>query len=124
MLVNSHTCNNLTIAVTAGVLAGEQRRRLLLLFVGCLTSQQHAIASQGQICSDNGTYCHTDIEVADQTFYLTKSQYTDIGLTNPSADPIMPGTWQGSHQLVTLLIPSSVDCFCCLEKILFILCFV
>ena len=37
------------------------------------------------------------MEVADQTFYLTQSQYTDIGPTSPSADPIVPGTWQGSH---------------------------
>ena len=35
--------------------------------------------------------------VADQTFYLTQSQYTDTGRTSPSADPIMPGAWQGSH---------------------------
>ena len=38
------------------------------LFVGCLTSQQHASASQGRICSDNFTCCHTEIEVADQTY--------------------------------------------------------
>ena len=67
------------------------------LFVGCLTSQQHASVSQGQICSDNFTCCHTEIEVAGQTFYLTQSQYTDSGPTSPSADPITPGTWQGSH---------------------------
>ena len=66
-------------------------------FVGCLTSQQHASASQGRICSDNFTCCHTEIEVADQTFYLTQSQYTDTGSTSPSADPITPGAWQGSH---------------------------
>ena len=30
------------------------------LFVGCLTSQQHVSVSQGQICSDNFTCCHTD----------------------------------------------------------------
>ena len=36
----------------------------------------------------------TEIGVADQTFYLTQSQYTDTG---PSADPITPGAWQGSH---------------------------
>ena len=36
-------------------------------------------------------------EIADQTFYLTQSQYTDIGPTSPSADPIMPGAWHGSH---------------------------
>ena len=73
----------------------------MLLFVcwlvACLTSQQHASVSQGRICSDNFTCCHTDIEIADQTFYLTQSQYTDPGQTSPSTDPIMPGAWQGSH---------------------------
>ena len=67
------------------------------LFIACLTSQQHASVFQGRICSDNCTCCHTEIEVADQTFHLTQSQYTDIGPTSPSADPIMPGAWQGSH---------------------------
>ena len=43
------------------------------------------------------TCYHTEIEVADQTFYLTQSQYTDTGPTSPSADPITPGAWQGSH---------------------------
>ena len=70
---------------------------LLFLLVGCLTSQQQASVSQGRICSNNFTCCHTEIEVADQTFYLTQSQYTDTGPTSPSADPITPGTWQGSH---------------------------
>ena len=67
------------------------------MFVGCLTSQQHASVSQGRICADNFTCCHTEIEVTDQTFYLTQSQYTDTGPTSPSTDPIMPGAWQGSH---------------------------
>ena len=67
------------------------------LLVGCLTSQQQASVSQGRICSDNFTCCHTEIEVADQTFYLTQSQYTDTEPTSPSADPITPGAWQGSH---------------------------
>ena len=61
---------------------------IVCLLVGCLTSQQHASASQGRICSDNLTCCHTEIEVADQTFYLTQSQYADTGLTSPIADPI------------------------------------
>ena len=65
--------------------------------IGCLTSQQHDSVSQGRICSDNFTSCHTEIEVADPTFYLTESKYTDTGPTSPSADPIMPGAWQGSH---------------------------
>ena len=46
------------------------------LFVGCLTSQQHASVSQGRICSDSFTCCHTEIDAADPTFYLTQSQYT------------------------------------------------
>ena len=40
-----------------------------------------------------------EIEVADQTFYLTLSQSTDTGPTSPSADPITPGAWQGSQFL-------------------------
>ena len=68
-----------------------------LLFVGCLTSQQHASVSQGRICSDIFTCCHTEIEVADQTFHLTQWQYTDTGPTSPNTDPITPGAWQGSH---------------------------
>ena len=69
----------------------------MLLFVGCLTSQQHASVSQEQIYSDNFTCYHTEIEVADLTFHLTQSQYTDTGLTSPSADPVTLGAWQGSH---------------------------
>ena len=41
------------------------------------------------------TCCHTEMEVADLTFYLTQSQYTDTGPTSPGADPITPGAWQG-----------------------------
>ena len=68
------------------------------MLVGCLTSQQHATCvSQGRICSDSVTCCHTETEVADPTFHLTQSQYTDTGPTSPSADPIVPGAWQGSH---------------------------
>ena len=35
----------------------------------------------------NFSSCHTEIEVADPTFYLIQSQYTDTGPTSPSADP-------------------------------------
>ena len=48
---------------------------VVCLLVGCLSSQEQASVSQGRICSDNFTCCHTDIEVAGQTFYLTQSQY-------------------------------------------------
>ena len=51
----------------------------LLLLVGRLTSQQHVSVSQGRICSDNFTCCHTETEVAGQTFYLTQSRFSDTG---------------------------------------------
>ena len=62
-----------------------------------LTFQQHASVSQGWICSGNFMCCHTEIEVADQTFYLIQSKCTDSWPTSPRADPIMPGAWQGRH---------------------------
>ena len=48
------------------------------LFVGCLTSHQHASVSQGRICSDKFTCCHTEIEVADLS-------------TSPSHSILTPG---------------------------------
>ena len=75
----------------------SQRSLFVGWLVGGLTSQRQASVSQERICTDNFTCCHTEIEVADQTLYLTQSQYTDTGQTSPSADPIMPGTWQRSH---------------------------
>ena len=62
----------------------------------CLTSQQHASVSQGRICSDNCMCCHTEVEVADQSLYPTQSQYNDTGLTSPSADSVTPDVWQGN----------------------------
>ena len=73
----------------------------LCLLVGCLMSQQHASVSQGRICSDNFMCCHTEINVADQTFHLTQSQYNDTRLTT---DPITPGAWQGSHWSANFLV--------------------
>ena len=69
----------------------------ICLLVACLTSQQSVSVSQGRIYSGHCTCCHTEIEVADQTFYLTQSQYTDTAPTSPRADSIMPGAWQGNH---------------------------
>ena len=43
------------------------------------------------------TIARAEIEIADQTFYLTQAQYTDTWPSSPSTDPIPPGTWQGSH---------------------------
>ena len=54
--------------------------------VGYLTSQQHASVSHGRVCSDNCTCCHTEVEVADQTFYLTQSRYINTGRTSLSAE--------------------------------------
>ena len=87
----SHMHKNVTNTLTRTDLAGVG------LLVACLTSKQHARVSQGRTCTDNCMCCHIEIEVPDQTFYLTQSQYTDTGSTSPSADPIMPGAWQGSH---------------------------
>ena len=70
-----------------------------LLCVGCLTSQQHASVSRRRICSDSCTWCHTETEVVDQTFYLTQSQYTNIQPISHNADPITPGAWQSSTGL-------------------------
>ena len=75
----------------------DRAEKIHSLFVGCLTSQQHASLCQERIYSDNCMCCHTEIEVEDQTFCLTKSQYIDTGPTSPSADPTTPGVWQGSH---------------------------
>ena len=61
----------------------------------CLTPQQQASVSQERISSDDFTCCHTELEFADQTFYLTQPQCTDTGPTSPSADPVSPGAWQG-----------------------------
>ena len=88
------------VCLLVGCLASQQQAsvpQFVCLLVDCLTSQQQASVSQGRICSDNFTCCHTEIQVADQTFYLTQSQCTDTGPTSPSSDPITPGAWQGSH---------------------------
>ena len=63
------------------------------LLAACLTSRQHASVSRGLIGSVNFTCCHTEIDVADQTFHLTQSQYTDTRPTRPSS----PGAQQGSY---------------------------
>ena len=67
---------------------------VLLLCIDYLTSKQHASVSHERSCRDkNCSCCHAEREVADQTCYLTQSQYTDTRPTSPSAE----GSWQGSH---------------------------
>ena len=69
---------------------------VVCLFGGCFTPQQHIRVSQVRAVTMRQ-------KVADQTLYVTQSQYlsqsqyTDTGPTGPSADPMMPGAWQGSH---------------------------
>ena len=70
-----------------------------LLFVGCLLNiPATQYVSQGHISSDNSTCCHTqNLQKKTTTFYLTQPQYTDIGPTSPSVDPIMPNAWHGKN---------------------------
>ena len=63
-----------------------------LLFLGCLPPQQHVLCISGRICS--GNFTRAEIEVADQTCYLTQSQHTDTGPAKTSTDPTTPGVWQ------------------------------
>ena len=56
-----------------------------------LTPKKRASVSQGRICSEKNLCCHTEIEVVDQTVYLTQSPYTDTEPTSPSADPVVLG---------------------------------
>ena len=86
-------CNRKCPAAVGKVLTGLTELwslSFVVWLVGWLTSRHHASVSQGRICTDNFTCCHTETEVADQTFYLTQLQYTDTGPTSPSADPITP----------------------------------
>ena len=91
----------------AGTLSNQQTTQRpsnykCLFVVGCLLNvPASASVSQRPICLDKCACYHTETEVvdltADPTYYLTKSQYTDTGLTSPSTDPITPGAWQGNH---------------------------
>ena len=71
--------------------------------VACVMCQQHANVFHGWICSDNSVCCQSETEVADQTFYLTQSHYTDTRLTSPGTDHIMPSACQGSHWSTNVL---------------------
>ena len=94
----SHTCEHSQGRARQASLAGMYRhwRGIVVCWLLNVPATCYSV-SQGRICSDNFTCCHTKIEDADQTFYPTQSQYTDTGPTSPSADPITPGAWQGSH---------------------------
>ena len=79
-----------------------ERQRFICWLVGCLKSKQHASVSQRLICSDNCTWRHNMIEVADQTFYLTQSQCSDTGPVRSAASMFVVtlqtlGVWRHSH---------------------------
>ena len=70
--------------------------RLVCWLVAHHTSNMQSV-SQRWICSDNCTCYHTEMAVADQTCYLTKSQCTDTRPTTLRSYHMMAGTWQGSR---------------------------
>ena len=45
---------------------------MVVVVVACSASHQHARVSQGRVCPDNCTRCQTEIQVANQTCYLTQ----------------------------------------------------
>ena len=97
-MYKQHCSYNVTMLhIYTGARKGGREEGRDVVVCWLLNAQQHASVSQGRICSDKFTCCHTEIQVADQTFYLTQSWYTDTGPTSPNADPITPGAWQGSH---------------------------
>ena len=69
----------------------------ILLFVDCLTSQQHARISQGWVYLDSCTCCHTEMQSAEWTCCFTQSWYTDSGPPSPSTNLSTPSAWKGSH---------------------------
>ena len=104
----------------------------LILLVGERSSNM--LVSAGRICSDNCACCHTEIESADQTCYLTHSLYTDTGLTSHTVDLITPGIgqdvqWITNFSLIRSALPDrqlvTVNSFCslCTSLVLFFLTF-
>ena len=56
----------------------------MLVYLRDRSAQTTVSVSEGQVSSDNCTYCHTEIEVADQTFDFKQLQHTDTGPTSPT----------------------------------------
>ena len=50
--------------------------KLVFWLTGSLSSQQNTGVSQGQVCVDSLTCCHTETHVANQTYYIIQSQYS------------------------------------------------
>ena len=70
---------------------------MLLLVVGCLTSQPHASISQERVCTGSSKCCHTETGVTDQTCYLIQSQYADNCPTILCTDPMTPAARGRNH---------------------------
>ena len=69
-------------------------RTLFLLYVcwllACLASQQHASVSQGRICEDICTCCHTEIEVISNVISHPLSLSLSLSLSLPPSLPPLP----------------------------------
>ena len=59
----------------------------------CVTPQPQTKCISGQVCIDNLTCGHTEIQAADPACYLTLSQCTDTRPTSHCTDCITPGIW-------------------------------
>ena len=55
--------------------------------------------------------CHSEVEVGDQTCYLTQSHCTDSGPASPSTEPLMPGILQDGHQSVNFSVTVKIQRF-------------
>ena len=60
-----------------------------------------SIWSQLRTCLDSSLCYHTETEVADQTYCSIWSQYTDTGPSRPSLDSVRPGARWGTNLQVT-----------------------
>ena len=67
------------------------------MWLGRQASKKQSDVFRGITAQTNCTCCHTETEVADQTFCLTKSLYTHTGPTSPRADPYNARRLVGSH---------------------------
>ena len=107
-------CTRLRLGLLS-VGVGESEVQFVCLLVGCLTSQQQASVSQGRICSDNLTCCHTEIEDADQTFYLTQDRLVGLvvkvsasGAEDPGFESRLRRDFSGSSHTSDLKIGTPV----------------
>ena len=72
----------LGVAFTSRVYTVSEIYHTMLVgwLTGSLSSQQNTGVSQGQICVDSLTCCHTETHVANQTCCLIQSQHSSVSL--------------------------------------------